>query len=156
MTRDSKKHLRMCLLPNRSWLLGTSAREIMITMETCQPRSLTAPSQNAGIFRTITIPNPGRFLVSTITHYQGWQMTGDINLVPRTFLLTIGRGKRPAPLPLFKGISLGRGCGWYGVFVGNQPSWDISTFNIDCIYSSPVWFMIFRICKLKKRESERI
>ena len=84
------------------------------------------------------------------------RLTGDINLVPRAFLLTIGRGKRPAPLPLFKGISLGRGWGWYGVFVGNQPSWDISTFNIDCIYSSLVWFMIFRIWKLKKRESERI
>ena len=65
-------------------------------------------------------------------------------------------GEKARPLPLFKGISLGRGWGWYGVFVGNQPSWDISTFNIDCIYSSLVWFMIFRICKLKKRESERI
>ena len=39
-------------------------------------------------------------------------MTGDIKLVPRAFPLTIGRGKRPRPLPVFKGISLGGGWGW--------------------------------------------
>ena len=34
-------------------------------------------------------------------------MTGDINLVPRAFLLTIGRGKRPAPSHFSRGYPLG-------------------------------------------------
>ena len=64
-TRDFERRLKMCSPPSHSWLHGSFAREIMITLVTRQRRSLIVPDQSAGIFQTSIARSPGKSLVST-------------------------------------------------------------------------------------------